>query len=906
MANICTARVYFYGDRDELLNLNSKLQAIAANKSEIYIQDLKNSFKLSTNCDHRTHFLSINSLSKKNGMLCLKTDMEFAWSVDTSFLKDLVGNYEHLDYVYKSEETDNGFYHTNDYKQLFFDNPRYSYIEEIVSHYDIEIGYTTTHGEGNRLVLENHKDHFFPLYSYIVFENKDVDSAMDAIRNSKTIPELCEAIKNIFIKSENDKTTNYIDEVLDFYNEKVKGKTEKEILRNVKWNEANNLARQMNSFFEPLEKLDSVEEIENIFIIKILYDYERKNNYRDTTLLELTKKLHDDFKESCTEEDINRFCEYLNSAVVPEDIEGEVKDAFFAKNFVSCPIGYAWINESKYANELANRLIDWKPFHNKEYTISFSGLRYEVKNIVMPLKKTYEEAYFLLDFPSTYKDFYPDDYGWIDPAFVPSDVHWVIPELAYQFDYLKYDSSTIGGYYEPQKIILEDLQKLNLNFASKDEIVVKGKIFVFSGMYSHCSRECGYNGMYDAVKLAGGDKRQDVSSRSDYFVFGECTYGEHSIKRIVKQREKGHIIPIVFEDDLFEVVKPLLPQDMSLEDVLTGRYHEEILRKEEEQKQLLAKIEKEKREKRLLEKQQRIEERARFNQINEERKQRLKKEKEEQKEFLRKYKEKVAQEAAELKQKKLELKEQLKRQHEEEKKERIEKKKALLKNVQMLPYPDDTTRERMEHVLSKLEQFYPEHKAFAIDAVCGKVSETITSLYKKIGYPGREEMLAAYGYEVISGEEVKQLRNKVIYAPGNEPEFVKQRIDNMIKALNEYYPDHKIPGSLQNEHKKLASTVTGFHQWLGYDTAQDMLKAYAIDYDVNSTGGRPALDYTVIIDGLKEKYKDAPFTGSLSDFVKENPELEKHYKAIANQSKSLFGTTLKRYLEQQNILSRKL
>ena len=136
---------------------------------------------------------------------------------------------------------------------------------------------------------------------------------------------------------------------------------------------------------------------------------------------------------------------------------------------------------------------------------------------------------------------------------------------------------------------------------------------------------------------------------------------------------------------------------------------------------------------------------------------------------------------------------------------------------------DEKLQQSVKRFFEKLEKYYPEHKVFALDSIDKTLRETLSTLYKKAECSTAEEFLAAYGFQIVSGEEVKAIRGSVTYTPGNEPDIIKNKVENMLRLLKEYYPDRNIPRGLQNDHKSLAHTVSGLYQWLGYETASDMI-----------------------------------------------------------------------------------
>ena len=208
----------------------------------------------------------------------------------------------------------------------------------------------------------------------------------------------------------------------------------------------------------------------------------------------------------------------------------------------------------------------------------------------------------------------------------------------------------------------------------------------------------------------------------------------------------------------------------------------------------------------------------------------------------------------------------------------------------------------LDRAFDKLESYFPEGKVFAFDSIDSHLRETFAELYKKAGYSTMDEMLNAYGFEIISGDAVKELRSFVMYTPGNEPECIKNKIDNALALLAEYYPDRIIPRGMQNDHKNLAGKISGLYQWLGYRDQKSFLEAYGYNYNAGETG-RPSQDYQAIIDSLLEKYKNSPKPRSMGELLFDNPDLKGPLKSIQNKSSEFFGMSLKKYFEKIGIFA---
>ena len=244
----------------------------------------------------------------------------------------------------------------------------------------------------------------------------------------------------------------------------------------------------------------------------------------------------------------------------------------------------------------------------------------------------------------------------------------------------------------------------------------------------------------------------------------------------------------------------------------------------------------------------------------------------------------------------------------EEKAVKAEKNKELRKTyhnrvVEKLPIEDPKTQSKLDRLFERLEVYYPEHAVFALDAINQGIREDSTALAKSIGYKDYYDMFKAYGWRTLQGEEVKEIRNTVIYTPGNEPDFIKTRVNNTVENLGAYFPSHIIDGSIQNEHSNIASTISGLYQWFGYDSIGDFLKAYGFEYRVKAAGRPSTVDPAAIIAQIRENNDNMPYH-SMNELKEKNKELSGKIKTLGNKSMEYFGMPLKKYLIKEKIIKK--
>ena len=216
----------------------------------------------------------------------------------------------------------------------------------------------------------------------------------------------------------------------------------------------------------------------------------------------------------------------------------------------------------------------------------------------------------------------------------------------------------------------------------------------------------------------------------------------------------------------------------------------------------------------------------------------------------------------------------------------------------------------LNRTLEQLEQYFPEHKVFAFDALCSQHRKNALTFSKKLGYQSVEEFLNAYGFEIISGDAVYETRKDCGIIPGEEPELLKKRIDRAIDSLNTFYPDHVVDTAMQKDHKGLYMNLTGYWQWLGYRSLGDMLDAYGFSYSTQghsqsgSKGGRSPIDVKAIMEELISRYEGDRYVESVDQLKDENPDLAKWFKTLQNKSRELFGTTFALYLKKQGVIQK--
>ena len=222
------------------------------------------------------------------------------------------------------------------------------------------------------------------------------------------------------------------------------------------------------------------------------------------------------------------------------------------------------------------------------------------------------------------------------------------------------------------------------------------------------------------------------------------------------------------------------------------------------------------------------------------------------------------------------------------------------KNTNLMQKYSFQAMQEIEKILLRLESIYPEHKVFAFSALMEDSRAALAKIAKDCKVSGYEEILNDFGYQIISKEELKQIRPCVVYIPGKEPQCIAGRVQNALKLLGEYYPNKIIEGSVEKEHKSLAGKLAGLYQWLGYDSLRDFLNAYGYEYHVRECV--KVEDYTgEVVEYLKEKYGQSK-AKTIAQISEENPQIASRITLMSQKANNLFGMSIVQYFISIGIL----
>lgn len=138
----------------------------------------------------------------------------------------------------------------------------------------------------------------------------------------------------------------------------------------------------------------------------------------------------------------------------------------------------------------------------------------------------------------------------------------------------------------------------------------------------------------------------------------------------------------------------------------------------------------------------------------------------------------------------------------------------------------------------------------------------------------------------------------ILYAPGEEPELLRTRLNALFEKLGSAYPDRRI-SRLNQDHKKWGETVTELYRLLGYPDGQAFLEAYGYTVEKNAGGRKPIVDPVAIMEELHRRYPDGGVQ-SMARLKQENPEIP--WKTLANNAKESFGETLTQHMKAEGII----
>lgn len=193
---------------------------------------------------------------------------------------------------------------------------------------------------------------------------------------------------------------------------------------------------------------------------------------------------------------------------------------------------------------------------------------------------------------------------------------------------------------------------------------------------------------------------------------------------------------------------------------------------------------------------------------------------------------------------------------------------------------------RLDRLFEKLDSEYPDKVIVGLNKNHKKWGETVTELYRLLGYPDNNSFLNAYGYTIGTGAAGR---------PANDPILI-------IEELKRRYPNgsgfDKV-GDLKAANPDIASKFSNLanqaDKFFGMPFAKYLIQEGIL---VGKTDGQCGDEF----EALKSRYADAPYTGKLNDLKAENSDID--WNAIKRYyAQSGSADTFKAFLVKEGIIA---
>lgn len=213
--------------------------------------------------------------------------------------------------------------------------------------------------------------------------------------------------------------------------------------------------------------------------------------------------------------------------------------------------------------------------------------------------------------------------------------------------------------------------------------------------------------------------------------------------------------------------------------------------------------------------------------------------------------------------------------------------------AERLEITDPRVQARLDRAINDLWEFAPDGVVFRLDAQKRKLSERLTKLYREIGYGSRREMLEAYGFSFVIGEQGGGVTKANIGDFLNELErrYSEGRQAASLEQLAEENPDLNVKSSTWRHviQKELGTTLT------------KELKRRGILAD--KSGGSDDGALVEMVEALQASYaavEDKP--ASLIELFDRHPEYVPLKKGLSARSQELFGAAAADHLRAVGVL----
>ena len=218
---------------------------------------------------------------------------------------------------------------------------------------------------------------------------------------------------------------------------------------------------------------------------------------------------------------------------------------------------------------------------------------------------------------------------------------------------------------------------------------------------------------------------------------------------------------------------------------------------------------------------------------------------------------------------------------------------------------DRALAEKASPLFSKLEAYYPEHRVFALDNIDQRLREKLAILCAQTEFDSVDDLLNAYGFSRIPGEQAKLYRRDIRFLPGDEPEIIRNALQNALQTAEQYYPERIIADKIPTLHKNLYERLLALHQWLGYPDLKSFLAAYDFQFLYIPAAGRTAHsaeEYQTLLDLMRSRYPEGEKPSTVSELIRDFPQYKALLKTWQNKAPDIYGTSLREYLVSAEIL----
>ena len=200
-------------------------------------------------------------------------------------------------------------------------------------------------------------------------------------------------------------------------------------------------------------------------------------------------------------------------------------------------------------------------------------------------------------------------------------------------------------------------------------------------------------------------------------------------------------------------------------------------------------------------------------------------------------------------------------------------------------------KNRIDRLFEKLDGAYPDKVVIGLHKDHKKWGETVTELYRQLGYPDGKAFLTAYGYSVGTGAS-------------GRPSSVDP--DAIIAQLKKLYPEGTSMsfGDLQKAHPDIPwkSLQNKSNEYFGMTLTKYLAKEGILTSGraIGPSGISDEKKATELVETLKKRYEGKDKPKELKTLIADNPDLP--ISSLNKVVSKLFGTTTAAYLTQNGVL----